>query len=142
MNAHSAWIPWRGHSLIFILFCDFVSYYLLLSLFIFVTHLSYSYTFHTDINGFCKHHCQLSAGNPISHKADSYKHKNQRRPFTVPYFAGFQFIHFFIFPLLHSPAHFSTTLSTRPDCGFRSKFRLQYFRSYQQRKFPGKRRFH
>ena len=37
---------------------------------------------------------QLSAGNPISHKADSYKHKNQRRPFTVPYFAGFQFIHF------------------------------------------------
>ena len=27
-------------------------------------------------------------GNPISHKADSHKHKNHSRPFTVPYFAG------------------------------------------------------
>ena len=70
---------------------------------------SNSHTFHTDINGFCKHHCQLSAGNPISHKAGSHKHKNHSRPFTVPYFAVF-LIYFIYFPSVTFSSSFSIDL--------------------------------
>ena len=107
MNAHSAWIPCRGHS------------------FIFIFLLSNSNTLHADINCFCKNYGHLASVDSKDHQKDSKNCQNNSCPFCFCYF----FYHSYLLSFCRKPALLVITTILFYFETFASSFSTIFFHS-------------